>query len=329
LKKARETAAEFLLNLKNTGPGISSAMSFAELAAEWLDRFKDKYTQKEYQRKIFLLERYIFPELSDITLKDISAYTILSKVIRPVENLNHINTAHKVKSLISLIMRYGIVLGQVENDPAAGLNGALKPENIQHRAAIIDPAKIGRLMDDIRNYKGTVSVTYALNILPYVFVRPGEIRWAQWKEFNLEEAIWRIPAKRMKMKAPHLVPLAAQVVGLLKELKKINGNNEFLFPGLRSATKPISDAAINAALRYLGYGADELVAHGFRAMASTLLNEQGFSPDWIERQLAHAERNKVRAAYNHADYLQERQKMMRHWADYLDHLRLIYVQSKS
>ncbi|MDR2199926.1 MAG: site-specific integrase [Deltaproteobacteria bacterium] len=194
------------------------------------------------------------------------------------------------------------------------------PPQVTHRATIINPDKIGKLLAQINEYDGLPSVKFALRLLPYLFVRPGELRWAEWTEINLETAVWRIPADKMKMKTPHIVPLASQIIKIIEELKKYTGDSKYLFPGSRSISRPISDVTLTAALRYLGYSREEICPHGFRAMASTLLNEQGYNTDWIERQLAHSERNSVRASYNHAQYLPERKKMMQDWADYLDSL---------
>jgi integrase len=165
-------------------------------------------------------------------------------------------------------------------------------------------------------------VVFALKILPYVFVRPGEFRHAEWDEIDLEGATWRIPAPKLKMRTAHIVPLATQVASLMADLRAFTGGGRYLFPGARTKDKPISDMASNAALRYMGFGGGEICGHGFRAMASTLLNEKGYSPDWIERQLANCERNGVRAAYNHAEHLPERRRMMQEWADFLDSIRL-------
>jgi integrase len=295
-------------------------MTFKELSTDWYNRFISKYALKEAKRKQYLLNRFILPFIGHLTINQLSPRYILEKVLRPIEDKGILETAYKVKSLLSLIFKYGVAIGQVDRNIIADIAGAIPSPNVTHRATILNPKEIGRLLAAIRLYKGQPSVAYALRILPYVFVRPGELRHAEWAEIDLEAAIWRIPAEKMKMKAPHLVPLSRQVVELLRELKVITGDGKYLFPGARVKNKPISDAAVNAALRYLGFSSKEIVGHGFRAMASTLLNEQGFQPDWIERQLAHCERNSVRAAYNHADYLKERIGMMQAWADYLDSL---------
>jgi integrase len=197
----------------------------------------------------------------------------------------------------------------------ADLKGALAPVETQHFAAITDPQRVGELLRAIDGYVGQPSVTAALKLAPLVFVRPGELRGAQWSEFNLESAEWRIPGERMKMGELHVVPLSRQAVSILRELYLLTGPDGYVFPSLRTSERPIGEVTLNAALRRLGYGSDDQTAHGFRTTASTLLNEQGWHPDLIELQLAHAERNKVRAAYN------ERRKMMQAYADYLDGLK--------
>jgi integrase len=328
VKRARELVYEFKASLKNPQIIEAPSMTFAELAEDWMTRFKDRYSVKEIRRRRDYLDRLIFPSIGNCKADIINPVIVLNNVLRPIENDNYLETVKKVKSLIGIIMRYGVTIGQAKNDPVISLKGALKSRLVRHRAAIIEPERVGKLIADIKMYNGTVSTAFALNMLPYIFVRPGELRNAEWREFNFAEGIWRIPEGRMKMKAPHLVPLSTQVTGLLEELKKYDLRSKYLFPGIRSKDKPISDMTINAALRYLGYAQDEICAHGFRAMASTLLNERGYNSDWIEKQLAHSERSSVRAAYNHADYLPERRKMMQDWADYLDSLAISYSESR-
>lgn len=189
------------------------------------------------------------------------------------------------------------------------------------RAAITDPAKTGDLLRAIDGYAGSFVVRCALQLAPLVFVRPGELRKAEWSEFDLDAAVWRIPAAKMKMREEHIVPLSAQAVVMLRELLPLTGSGQYVFPSVRSRARTMSENTVNAALRGLGFDKDTMTGHGFRAMASTRLNEMGWAPDVIERQLAHAERNKVRAAYNRAQYMDERTRMMQAWADYLDGLR--------
>ena len=220
----------------------------------------------------------------------------------------------------SQVFRYAIATGRAERDIAADLRGALKPVKETNLASIKEPKGIGALLRNIDAYTGNVIVRAALRMAPYVFVRPGELRRAEWSEFSLD-AEWRIPAERMKMRQLHIVPLSRQVLTVLDDLRQYTGRGRYLFPSMRANSAPISDMTLLAGLPRLGYGKEEMTVHGFRSMASTLLNEQGYNRDWIERQLAHGERNSIRAAYNYAEYLPERRRMMQEWADYLDELR--------
>ena len=232
-----------------------------------------------------------------------------------------IDTAHRILQDTSRIFRYAIATGRAERDPAADLKGALTVPRKGHFATIVDTKEIGQLLRDVDAYSGNLVVRAALRLAPYVFVRPGELRKAEWTEFDLENAEWRIPAKRMKMRVLHIVPLSRQVLGILRDLHPYSGDGPYLFPSVRAKSAPISDMTLLAGLRRLGYSKEQMTVHGFRSLASTLLNEQGYNKDWIERQLAHGERNSVRASYNYAEYLPERRKMMQSWADFLDSLR--------
>ena len=220
------------------------------------------------------------------------------------------------------MLRFAVATGRAERDVAADLKDALAPVKSRNFASVTDPVRVGQLLRAIDGYDGQPITALALKLAPLVFVRPGELRGAEWKEFDLENAEWRIPAARMKMGEQHIVPLSRQALAILRELQVLTGAWRFVFPSLLSRERPMSDNTINSALRRLGYSGDEQTGHGFRTMASTLLNEQGFPPDVIELQLAHAERNKVRAAYNKAQRLAERRVMMQAWADYLDIRRL-------
>jgi integrase len=220
------------------------------------------------------------------------------------------------------VFRYAVQTERAAHDVTADLRGALAPVVSEHHAAITEPVRIGELLRAIDGYTGHGATAYALKLAPLLFVRPGELRHAEWPEFDLDgpEPQWRIPAEKMKMGEQHLVPLSKQAVALLRELQPLTGRGPYLFPSIRSRTRPMSDNTVNAALRRLGYTSKEMTGHGFRSLASTCLNEQGYHPDLIELQLAHAERNKVRAAYNKAQRLPERRKMMQAWSDYLDQL---------
>jgi len=219
------------------------------------------------------------------------------------------------------VFRYAVATGRAERDPTGDLKGALPPVRKKHLASITEPTKIAGLLRAIDGYEGHFVTRCAMKMAPYVFVRPGELRHAEWVEIDLDNAEWRIPAEKMKMRELHIVPLSDQVIGILKEIQSLTGNGRYVFPSIRTNTRPMSENTVLAGLRRLGYTKEEMTGHGFRSMASTLLNEQGWHRDAIERQLAHAERDSVRAAYNYAEHLPERRKMMQSWADYLDALK--------
>lgn len=246
---------------------------------------------------------------------------MLLSVLRRIESRGALETAHKVKNWCANVFRYGVATGRCERNPVADLRGALPPVKSKRFASITDPKAIGKLLLDLDGYQGSFVTICALKLAPLVFVRPGELRHAEWLEIDLDEAMWRIPGEKMKMKQVHLVPLSTQAVEILRELHPLTGGGKYLFPGVRSKDRPMSENTVLAALRRLGYTKDEMTGHGFRSMASTILNEKGWDRDAIERQLAHAERDAVRAAYNYAEYLSERKKMMQEWADYLDKLK--------
>ena len=278
-------------------------------------------------------ELHVFPYLGKKPIARITAAELLA-VLRRVEHKGSYDTAHRIRSACGRVWRYAIGSGRAEQDIAAALTGQLAPVNAQNFATITEPKRIGELLRAIDGYSGLHSVSAALKLAPLVFVRPGELRAATWDEFDLEEAEWRIPASRTKLRVEHVVPLADQAVAILDDLFPLTGSESgYVFPSVRSRSTCMSDNSLNAALRRMGYAKDQMTAHGFRAMASTRLNELGFAPDIIEKQLAHAERNKVRSAYNHASYLPQRQEMMQFWADYLDSLKagadVVAIGSKS
>ena len=216
-----------------------------------------------------------------------------------------------------------MILGKAKHNITADLHGALSPRKVTHRAAVLEKEKVGQLLGTIDEYAGYFPLVCALKLAPMLFVRPTELRCATWQEFDLEAAEWRIPAERMKMRRTHIVPLSRQALTILKELKKFSGDGQYLFPSTRTETRPISDATMLKALRRMGYQKHEMSVHGFRSIASTLLNELGYNRDWIERQLAHGDSNGVRAAYNYVEYLPERKRMMQEWADFLGPLKAI------
>ncbi len=292
--------------------------TFRALATEWLAR--QKLAPATHEKATWQFDQQLFPELGDRPIREIAAPDILA-VLRKIEARGKIETAHRAKQRAGQVFRYAIATGRADRDPTGDLRGALTPLKPQNRAAVTQPAKVGELMRALQGYSGHPVTHAALRIAPYVFVRPGELRGAEWSEIDLHAAEWRIRADRMKMREAHIVPLSTQAVAVLRELQSLTGRGTYVFPSLRTPKRCMSENAITAALRRMGYSGTEMTAHGFRAMASTLLNEQGFAPDVIELQLAHKERNKVRAAYNRAQRLEERRKMMQAWADYLDGLK--------
>jgi integrase len=265
----------------------------------------------------WLLE-FALADIGDRPINKISARELL-ETLRKIEGRGKYETARRLRSTCGMVFRYAIATGRAERDPSVDLRGALITPKVKHRATIVDPKAIGALMRAIDGFEGQATTKAALRLAPLLFVRPGELRHAEWKEIDLENSIWVIPADKTKMRRPHRVPLASQAITLLKELKKITGEGRWLFPSVSSSVRPMSENTLNAALRRLGYGPDEITTHGFRAMAATLLNEMGkWNRDAIERQLGHEEENEVRRAYTHAaEYWPQRVLMMQTWADYL------------
>jgi len=292
--------------------------SFEVLARAWFEKFSPSWVPEHSETVIHRLEADVFPWIGAKPTDEITAVQLL-EVLRRIEARGAISTAHRIKQIIGQVFRYAIASGRASKDPSTNLRGALAPERERHFGALTKPTDVAGLMRAIAGYQGSFIVRCALRFTALTFARPGEIRRAEWSEIDLHTALWRIAAERMKMKREHLVPLSRQTVEVLRELHPLTGNGRYLFPG-RTPARPMSENAIGAALSYMGYERGTMTAHGFRTTASTLLNEQGWGRDAIERQLAHAERDGVRDAYNRAEYLDERRKMMQAWADYLDQL---------
>ncbi|NNK96479.1 MAG: tyrosine-type recombinase/integrase [Desulfobacterales bacterium] len=295
--------------------------SFEAIAREWHGKYSSSWATSHAKKIIRRLELYIFPRLGSRPIAEITPPELLA-VLRRIENRGILETAHRAQQNCGQVFRYGIATGRVERDPSSDLRGALTPVKHGRMATITDPDKIGELLRAIDGYEGSHVAKCALKLAPLVFVRPGELRHAEWVELDLNGSEWRIPADKMKMKNLHIVPLSLQVVQILKEIQEITGHGKYVFPSVRTNARPMSNNTVNAALRRMGYAKDEMTGHGFRAMASTILHEQGWPSDIIERQLAHAERNSIKAAYNYAQYLPDRRKMMQAWADFLDDLKL-------
>jgi len=266
------------------------------------------------------LERFVLPDLGNRPIAQITTPEILT-VLKKIEARGTTDTAHRVRSSCVRILRYAAQIGRPHSVKTDDLKGALAAVVKRHFAAITAPARVGELLRAIDAYVGQPTTVAALKLAPYVFVRPGELRKMEHVELNLDAAEWRIPGERMKKGELHIVPLSTQAIDILRAVQLLTGNGRYVFPSLLSRDRPISDNTLNTALRRLGYSNQEMTGHGFRTMASTLLNEKGWHPDLIELQLAHAERNKVRDAYNRAQRLDERRKMMQEWSDYLDGLR--------
>ena len=333
LKEAREKRDESkALLARGIDPSLhkqaAKAASIAEtanayevVAREWHAKYAPGWTESNAERVLARQAKDVFSFIGKRPIAQISAPELLA-VLRKVEERGALDTAHRILQDTSRIFRYAIATGRAERDPGADLKGALPVPRKGHFSTIVDTKEIGQLLRDIDAYSGNLIVRAALRLAPYVFVRPGELRKAEWTEFDLENAEWRIPAKRMKMRVLHIVPLSRQVLGILRDLHPYSGDGLYLFPSVRAKSAPISDMTLLAGLRRLGYAKEQMTVHGFRSLASTLLNEQGYNKDWIERQLAHGERNSVRASYNYAEYLPERRKMMQSWADFLDSLRV-------
>jgi integrase len=316
-------AQEIDPSAKRKAEKTASADTFEAVTREW-HVIKSNIWTPSYARQVMTrMEADIFPELGAKPLSSITAPELLV-VFRKIEARGVHDTAHRLLQCVRAVFAYAVAAGRAERNPASDLSGTLIPVGRRkHRASIHDPKAIGELLRAFDSFTGSEVVKAALNLAALVFVRPGELRKAEWAEIDLEASEWRIPAEKMKMRAKHIVPLSRQAVAILAELKNLTGAGRYVFPSFRTPNgdKPMSENAVLAALRRLGYSKDEMTGHGFRSMASTLLNEQGWNKDAIERQLAHAERDEIRAAYNHAEHLPERRRMMQAWADYLDGLK--------
>ena len=329
-RNKREDARKQLTN--NIDPGVlqnsikrskktAAENSFEAIAREWQAKFLHKWTKEHGERILIRLEKDIFPWIGRRPIAEVTAPEVLS-ALRRVENRGAVETAHRISQICGQIFRYAVATGRAERNPAADLRGALAPVKQTHHASITDPIEVGKLLSAINGYEGFFVTKCALQLAPLFFVRPGELRHAEWSEFDFEKAEWRIPPEKMKMRATHIVPLSTQAIGILQQLHAYTGDGKYVFPGTRTSKRPMSENTVLAALRRLGYTTDEMTGHGFRSLASTLLNENGWNRDAIERQLAHAERNNIRAAYNYAEYLPERRTMMQWWADHLETLTI-------
>ena len=293
--------------------------TFGAVAAELLaKRAKEGLSPGSVKRERRLIEKDM-AAISKMPITDVTAPLLLAS-LRKLEKRGVIETAHRARSFAGRVFRYAIATGRAQGNPAGDLAGALEQPQTKHFASVTDPAKIGDLLRAMYSYRGSPVTVAALKLAPMLFVRPGELRKARWADIDLGASEWRFIAS--KTGTPHIVPLSTQVKEILEELRPLTSRSEFVFPGVRSAKRPMSENTINAALRYLGFNGDVITGHGFRAMARTVLDEVlGFRPDFIEHQLAHAVRDPLGRAYNRTAHLAERKKMMQAWANYLDQLR--------
>lgn len=293
--------------------------NFETVARDWFEKKHDEWVESHAVTVITRLENNVFPLIGCRPVNEITAPELLG-VLRIMEARGAKELARRVKQVCGQVFRFAIACGLAERDPSADLRGALASPKKKPMATITDPRQVGALLRAISGYQGHIATRCALRFAPLVFVRPGELRHAEWTEFDIDLAEWKIPAEKMKMKRPHIVPLSRQAVAVLRDIAPVTGRGRYVFPSLRTGDRPMSENTVLAALRRLGYSKEEMTGHGFRAMASTLLYEKGWSSDVIERQLAHIEKNSVKAAYNYAQHLPERREMMQVWADYLDAL---------
>ena len=299
-----------------------SANSLEVIAREWHAKQTATWVTDHASRIMLRMQNDVFPWMGARPVAAVTAPELLAMLNRIVDR-GAVETAHRVLQNCGQVFRYAIVTGRADRNPAADLRGALPPVKQTSHAAITDPLGVGGLLRAMDGYAGSFVTKCALLLAPLLFVRPGELRAAEWAEFDLDAAQWNIPAERMKMREPHLVPLCSQAVAILRELHALTGRGRFVFPGARSPKRPMSNNAVNAALRRMGYDKNTMTGHGFRAMARTILDEVlHVRPDFIEHQLAHAVRDPNGRAYNRTAHLPERRAMMQQWADYLDTLKV-------
>ena len=296
-----------------------AANSFEVVAREWFTKYSPNWSEGHGERIMSRFERDIFPWIGGKAISEIKAPELLA-CIRRIEARGALETAHRALANCGQAFRYAVATGRAERDPSGDLRGALPPVKGDHFAAVTEPKRVAELLRTLDGYQGTLTVACALRLAPLVFVRPGELRKAEWSDIDLDNAEWRY--RVTKTDTDHIVPLSAQAVAILRELHALTGTGHFVFPGARSSDRPMSDNAILAAMRRMGIPKDEMSGHGFRAMARTILDEVlGVRPDLIEHQLAHAVKDPNGRAYNRTAHLPERRKMMQQWADYLDGLK--------
>ena len=300
---------------------VAAASTFKDVAEEWIQKCEREGRAEITLSKIRWLLGMAYPMIGSLPIADVTPQEVLA-VLRKVESDGRYESARRMRSVLGRVFRYGIATVRCQKDVAADLRGAIATPRTKHLAAITNPKEVGALLRAIDGYSGQVVTLMALKLSPHLFVRPGELRQAQWSEFDCDKGVWYLAAERMKMRRPHCVPLSRQVLELIEELRDHTGHRDYLFPCMGNPKRPMSENGVNQALRRLGYTKQEMTAHGFRAMAATLLNEMGiWNPDAIEKQLAHLDASAVRRAYTRGEYWDERVRMMQHWSDHLDGLR--------
>lgn len=303
---------------------FKAAITFKAVADEYVEKSEREGRAQVTVGKAKWLLSLLEPTLGLRPIDQITPVELLA-ALKTVESRGHLETARRMRSLASRVFRYAVATGRAVSDPAAALRGALVAPKAKHHAAILDPVGVGALMRAIEGYEGQPMTQLALRLAPHVFVRPGELRQAEWSEIDFDAAVWKIAASKMKMREPHVVPLSRQAIGILRSAHTLTGQQQYVFASLYPGTRPMSENTINAALRRLGYLGDEMTAHGFRAIASTLLNESGeWNPDAIERALAHRGSDAVRGAYHRGTHWAERVEMAQWWSNYLDDLKFNY-----
>ncbi|GAA0707916.1 tyrosine-type recombinase/integrase [Dokdonella soli] len=317
-RKARKLAAH-----------LAAENSFEAIANEWLETKVGEWVPATGARVRAWLDQHVNPWIGAKPIAELEAPELLA-MLRKVVKRGTLDTAGRIRETLSTIFRYAIATGRAKRDPAADLRDALPKPDSRNFAAITEPAAVAELLRAIEGFQGQPVTLAALRLAPLLFQRPGELRAAEWSEIDLDAGEWRIPASRRKLSKaakenprtpPHIVPLSKQAVAILRELHRLTGTSRLVFPGVRDSRRPMSENTVNAGLRRLGYTTEQMTGHGFRHMASTRLNELGWNPDAIERQLSHRDRDSIRGTYNLAQYMAERRKMMQAWADYLDALR--------
>ena len=329
-RKAHQQARETLA--KGVDPGeakrieritrhLASADSFEAVATEWYEAKLSEKSDSYRDRTSRLLKKDLYPPLGNRPISQITAAELLM-ALRKIEARGAVDMAHRAKQTAGQVFRYAVATGRAERDPSADLKGALKSKTKKHYASITYPEEVGKLLLAIEGFQGTSIVRTALQLSPLLFPRPGEIRGMEWAEINWEAAQWEIPAEKMKMRQPHIVPLCTQAIDLLTELHRLTGRGRYVFPSARGGSRPLSENGVRVALRTMGYDNETMTPHGFRAMARTILDEVlNYRVDWIEHQLAHAVKDANGRAYNRTAHLPQRKEMMQGWADYLGNLK--------